>query len=121
MSQSTREVSGTPQATLMPLIIGFMPARVVHLAAQLGIADRLAATAPDRYVTTAAPAKRAGRLFVNWLCNGRGITALGAYSPRALRGLPIAAPVSWRELERGIRPDAFTIFQPPRRHRAIRS
>ena len=85
------------------------------------IADRLAATVPERYVTTAARAKRAGRLFVNWLCNGRGITAVGAYSPRALRSIPIAAPVSWRELERGVRPDAFTIFQPPPRHRAIRN
>jgi DNA ligase D-like protein (predicted polymerase) len=78
-----------------------------------GIAERLAATAPERYVTTAVRAKRQGRLFLNWLCNGRGTTAVGAYSPRALGGFPIAAPVSWRELERGVRPDAFTIFQPP--------
>jgi hypothetical protein len=42
MSQPTYEVRGTPEATQMPLIIGFMPSRVVHLAAQLGLADRLA-------------------------------------------------------------------------------
>jgi len=42
MSQTTHAVSAVPPATLMPLIIGFMPARVVHVAAQLGLADRLA-------------------------------------------------------------------------------
>jgi bifunctional non-homologous end joining protein LigD len=79
------------------------------------IAERLAATAPERYVTTATRDKRQGRLLINWLCNGRGTTAVGAYSPRALPGFPIAAPTIWRELERGIRSDAFTILRPPTR------
>lgn len=83
-----------------------------------GIAERLAATAPERYVTTAVRDKRQGRLYINWLCNSRGSTAIGAYSPVARRGFPIAAPVSWRELEGGVRSDAFTIFQPPSRRRA---
>ncbi len=84
------------------------------------IAERLAATAPDRYVTTATKAKRQGRLYLDWQRNGRGATAIGAYSPRALPGFPIVAPVSWRELERGIRPDAFTMQKPPKqRPRAI--
>ena len=78
------------------------------------IAERLAATAPDRYVTAATKAKRHGRLYLDWQRNGRGTTAIGAYSPRALPGFPIAAPVSWRELERGIRPDAFTMQKPPK-------
>jgi hypothetical protein len=42
MSQTTEEASGAPQANLMQLITGFMPARIVHLAAQLGLADQLA-------------------------------------------------------------------------------
>jgi bifunctional non-homologous end joining protein LigD len=77
------------------------------------IAERLAATAPDRYVTT-AQGKRQGRLYVDWQRNGRGTTAIGAYSPRALPGFPVVAPVTWRELERGIRPDAFTMQKPPK-------
>jgi bifunctional non-homologous end joining protein LigD len=79
------------------------------------IAEKLAATAPDRYVTTAPRDKRQGRLYVNWLCNGRGSTALGAWSPVARKGFPIAAPVTWRELERGIAPDAYTLARLPRR------
>ncbi|MGE0119154.1 MAG: DNA ligase D [Dongiaceae bacterium] len=79
------------------------------------IAETLAATAPERYVTAAPRDKRQGRLYVNWLCNGRGSTAIGAYSPVARRGFPIAAPVSWRDLGKGVRPDAYTIFAPTRR------
>ncbi len=84
------------------------------------VAKKLAATAPERYVTTAAPDQRQGRLYVNWLCNGRGSTAVGAYSPIARRDFPIAAPVSWRELERGVRPDAYTVSRPPSRRRGAR-
>jgi bifunctional non-homologous end joining protein LigD len=82
------------------------------------IAKKLAATAPERYVTTPPRDKRHGRLYVNWLCNGRGSTAIGAYSPIARRGFPIAAPVTWRELERGVHPDAYTISRPPARRKA---
>ncbi len=80
-----------------------------------GLAQRLAATATDRYVTTALRAQREGRLFINWLCNSRGSTTIGAYSPVARPGAPVAAPVAWRDLERGVRPDAFTLKRPPKR------
>ena len=76
------------------------------------LAQRLAATAPTRYTTSAAPSRRGGRIYIDYLRNGRGTTAVGAYSPRARSGFPIAAPVSWRELEGGTHPDAFTIEHP---------
>jgi bifunctional non-homologous end joining protein LigD len=84
------------------------------------LAERLASTDPRRYTTSAALLDRPGRLFVDYLRNGRGTTAIGAYSPRARPGFPIAAPVKWRDVERGVRPDAFTISNPPgsRRPRA---
>jgi bifunctional non-homologous end joining protein LigD len=78
------------------------------------IAKTLAATAPGRYETNAQTERR-GRLLIDWQRVGRGTTAVGAYSPRALRGFPVAAPVAWRELERGVRPDAFTILRAPPR------
>ena len=81
------------------------------------LAEQLAATAPERYVTTAVLDKRPGKIFVNCLSNGRGTTAVGAYSPRVRPGFPIAVPVSWAELERGVRSNAFTIFRPPPRPR----
>ena len=72
------------------------------------IARRLAATVPHRYTLSSDPGKRTGRIFVDYLWNGRGTTATGAWSPRARTGFPIAAPVSRHQVENGIRPDAFT-------------
>jgi bifunctional non-homologous end joining protein LigD len=57
-------------------------------------------------------AQRSGRLFLDYLRNGRGTTAVGAYSTRARPGFPSAAPVTWRQVEAGIQPDAFTIGRP---------
>jgi bifunctional non-homologous end joining protein LigD len=76
------------------------------------LAHRLAATDKDRYVTSASLARRPGRLFIDYLRNGRGTTADGAYSPRAKDGFPIAAPVTWKQVAHGIKPDAFTIYRP---------
>ncbi len=61
-------------------------------------ARALAAAQPDRFVATMAKAKRTGRIFIDWLRNKRGSTAILPYSARARAGAPVAAPVSWSEL-----------------------
>jgi bifunctional non-homologous end joining protein LigD len=71
------------------------------------LADRF----PEDYILS-AQARRRGRIFLDYLRNGRGTTAIGAYSPRAREGFPIAAPITWPRLEAGIRPDAFTVLSP---------
>ncbi|MER9022393.1 DNA ligase D [Mesorhizobium sp. M0815] len=76
------------------------------------LAQQLASKHPDRYLISAAPSGRSGRIFLDYLRNGRGNTAVGAYSPRARLGFPIAAPVSWNQVEKGIAPDAFTLQSP---------
>ena len=73
-----------------------------------GIAQLFAATDPVRY-TASSTANRAGRIFIDYLRNGRGQTAVGAYSPRARQGFPVAAPITWRDVEKGTKPDAFTL------------
>lgn len=67
---------------------------------------------PDRYLLSADPAARKSRIFLDYLRNGRGNTAVGAFSPRARPGFPISHPVTWGQVERGIRPDAFTLANP---------
>jgi bifunctional non-homologous end joining protein LigD len=79
------------------------------------IAQHLAASTPNRYTLSSDPEKRASRIFIDYLRNGRGTTAIGTWSARARRGFPIAAPVSWRKVEKGIRPDAYTMEKLPRR------
>jgi len=76
------------------------------------LAEQIAARQPDRLTTSPALNARDGRLFIDYLRNGRGTTAVATYSPRARRRFPIAAPTTWSALERGIRPDAFTLSRP---------
>ncbi|WP_066781933.1 DNA ligase D [Sphingomonas sp. CCH5-D11] len=61
-------------------------------------ARALAQAEPDRFVATMSKAKRKGRIFIDWLRNQRGATAIMPYSARARAGAPVAAPVSWTEL-----------------------
>lgn len=83
-----------------------------------GLVSDFAARNPARYILS-AQAKRSGRIFLDYLRNGRGTTAVGTYSPRAREGFPIAAPVTWSRIERGIKPDAFTIDNPFRAKRRL--
>jgi bifunctional non-homologous end joining protein LigD len=76
------------------------------------LAESIAAREPDRYTTSAATKERDGRLFIDYLRNGRGTTAVAAYSPRARVGFPIAAPTTWDALKRGIRSDSYSIDGP---------
>jgi bifunctional non-homologous end joining protein LigD len=76
------------------------------------MAEGLAKT-DRRYTTSAVMSRRKGRLFIDYLRNGRGTTAVGTYSPRARPGSPIAAPATWRDVEKRIAPDAFTMMKPP--------
>jgi bifunctional non-homologous end joining protein LigD len=75
------------------------------------LVSALAERFPEDYILS-AQARRHGHIFLDYLRNGRGTTAIGAYSPRAREGFPIASPITWSRLESGIKPDAFTIMSP---------
>jgi len=72
-------------------------------------ADAMAAGQPERYVATMSKAKRKGRIFIDWLRNGRGATSVGGWSLRARKGAPVAMPITWEELARTRRPDRFNL------------
>ena len=57
-----------------------------------------AAEQPDRFVAEMSKAKRKGRIFIDWLRNERGATAIAPLSVRARPDAPVAAPITWEEL-----------------------
>ncbi|PDP84799.1 DNA polymerase domain-containing protein [Glycomyces fuscus] len=72
--------------------------REVRVLAE-AVADRVAARRPDELTTEVRKAARGGRLFVDYLRNGREQLAVVPYSVRARPGAPIAAPLTWEELD----------------------
>ncbi len=61
-------------------------------------AEALSLAEPDRFIATMSKAKRKGKIFIDWLRNQRGSTAVLPYSARAREGAPVAVPIAWGEL-----------------------
>jgi bifunctional non-homologous end joining protein LigD len=61
-------------------------------------AEALSLAEPDRYVASMSKAKRKGKIFIDWLRNQRGSTAVMPYSVRARENAPVAVPIGWDEL-----------------------
>ncbi|MCC6492226.1 MAG: DNA ligase D [Pirellulales bacterium] len=74
-----------------------------------GVAETMERAAPDRYVVNMSKAKRKGKIFVDYLRNQRGATAVASYSTRARPGAAIATPIAWDELSVKLRADQFTV------------
>ncbi|MEP2234779.1 MAG: DNA ligase D [Alteripontixanthobacter sp.] len=71
----------------------------VHKDFSRRFAEALALAEPDRFTATMSKAKRKGKIFIDWLRNQRGSTAVLPYSARARSGAPVAVPVDWNELK----------------------
>ncbi|MCW0425354.1 Multifunctional non-homologous end joining protein LigD [Xanthomonas sacchari] len=78
-----------------------------------GFADALAQSQPDRFLATASKRLRNQRIFVDYLRNGRGATAVASYSLRARAGAPVAMPLAWSDLPKLHRADAFKLRDVP--------
>jgi bifunctional non-homologous end joining protein LigD len=74
-------------------------------------AEALAMAEPGRFTATMSKAKRKGRIFIDWLRNQRGATAVAPFSARARSGAPVAAPIAWDELDGFDTAQPFTIGQ----------
>ncbi|WP_425106357.1 DNA ligase D [Ancylobacter sp.] len=79
------------------------------------LADSLASDNPDRYIAVATKARRKGRIFIDYLRNGRGATAVAAYCPRARPGAGVSMPVGWDELDTLTGGAHFTLTEAPAR------
>jgi bifunctional non-homologous end joining protein LigD len=71
------------------------------------VAGRMAREQPQRYLAAAAKAGRAGKIFIDYLRNARGSTAVCSYSLRNRPHAPVATPLTWEELPRVRAGDQF--------------
>ena len=65
---------------------------------------------PDRFVANMSKQKRKGKIYVDYLRNTKGATAIAAYSTRARAGAPVSVPLAWEELSPDLRSDHFTVM-----------
>jgi bifunctional non-homologous end joining protein LigD len=79
------------------------------------VVDGIAREEPRKYLATTSKAKRKGKVFLDYLRNGRGATAVCAYSTRARPGAPVSAPLAWDELDAHLRPERFNLRSMPER------
>jgi len=85
------------------------------------VADKMASDEPDRYIATMSKAKRRGKVYVDYLRNQRGATAIASYSTRARAGAPVATPLAWDELSKLKQTNGFNIENLPARLAKLKS
>ena len=73
------------------------------------VARHLAATIPERFVAKSGACNRIGRIFVDYLRNGRDSTTVSAWSASARPGLGVSVPFAWEELHEIRAADQWTV------------
>ena len=84
-----------------------------------GVAETAAAEAPDRLTSNMSKARRAGKIYIDYVRNNRGATTVAPYSTRAKERATVAMPLRWSELGGHIRPDTYTLRTLPNRLRRL--
>ena len=63
------------------------------------LADEMVAAAPQAYIASMSKAKRSSKIFIDYFRNDYTATAIADYAVRARPGMPVAAPLDWKELK----------------------
>lgn len=63
------------------------------------LAQFMARQLPERFTATSGPKNRVGKIFIDYLRNGRGASTVSAYSVRTRPGLPVSVPIARDELD----------------------
>ena len=93
------------------VIVPLMPGHSwdAHRDFAKALAGAMAKAAPDRFTATMSKAKRKGKIFIDWLRNARGSTAIMPYSVRARTGAPVAVPIAWSQLDKAPNAHPYSI------------
>jgi bifunctional non-homologous end joining protein LigD len=84
------------------------------------VAEVLVQTFPDRFTAKLLKISRQKKIFIDYLRNGEGATAVAPYSTRARANAPVSTPIEWTELGRDVRFDYFTIKNVPARLKRLK-
>jgi bifunctional non-homologous end joining protein LigD len=84
---------------------------------QLGelLARVVAARLPDVATTVRLPARRGGRVYIDYLQNGHGKLLAAPFTARPVPGALVSAPLRWDEVDDALELGAFTIRTAPER------
>lgn len=85
------------------------------------LSEQHARDEPRLLTTNMAMSKRHGKIYLDYLRNTRGSTAIACYSARARPGAPVAVPLRWDELSPAVRSDHYTVETLQRRLGALRA
>jgi bifunctional non-homologous end joining protein LigD len=85
------------------------------------LANAMERDAPDAYTTVMSKKERKGKIFIDYLRNDRGSTAIAPYSTRARPGAPVAMPQPWKALTPSLKPAEFTVLTVPKKLKAQRT
>ena len=84
------------------------------------IAELFVQTFPDRFTSKLLKVSRHGKIFIDYLRNGEGSTAVAAYSIRAKANAPVSTPIEWTEIARDVRYDYFNVKNVPDRLKRLK-
>lgn len=65
---------------------------------------------PDLTSVERSPAKRKGKIYLDFLQNRETQTAAAAYSLRPKPGVPVSTPLDWSEVKKGLTPTTYTAY-----------
>jgi bifunctional non-homologous end joining protein LigD len=85
------------------------------------LVDAMVAAEPVHFVATMALKKRPGKVFIDYLRNGRGATFVAPYSTRRRAGAPLSLPLRWDELGPSSRGDQYSLLNVHRRMASIKA
>jgi bifunctional non-homologous end joining protein LigD len=71
--------------------------------------------APKMFTSKTGERNRKGKIFIDYLRNGFGATAVAAYSPRWRPGVGVSTPVDWAEIDEDVRGTHFNLHNVPER------
>ena len=71
--------------------------------------------APTMFTSKTGEKNRKKKIFVDYLRNGFGATAVAAFSPRWRPGVGVSTPVAWEEIDEDIRGTHFNLHNVPDR------